>query len=126
MNEIIVIDKRVGIERDKTRVAAYCRVSTDQPGQEESFDTQVQYYQKMISQNPRWEFAGVYADKGVNGTNAEHRPEFMRLMEMLSLVILISSLLKASAVLLVMWSIAKHIPSLKNSASKCDSSVADQ
>ena len=81
MNEIIVIDKRVGIERDKTRVAAYCRVSTDQPGQEESFDTQVQYYQKMISQNPRWEFAGVYADKGVSGTSAEHRPEFMRLME---------------------------------------------
>ena len=81
MNEIVVIDKRVGIERDKTRVAAYCRVSTDQPGQEESFDTQVQYYQKMISQNPRWEFAGVYADKGVSGTSAEHRPEFMRLME---------------------------------------------
>ncbi len=73
MNEIVVIDKRVGIERDKTRVAAYCRVSTDQPGQEESFDTQVQYYQKMIGQNPDG-FAGVYADKGVSGTSAEHRP----------------------------------------------------
>ena len=71
MNEIIVIDKRAGIERDKTRVAAYCRVSTDQPGQEESFDTQVLYYKKMIGQNPRWEFAGVYADKGVSGTSAE-------------------------------------------------------
>lgn len=81
MGEIIVIDKRAGIEREKFRVAAYCRVSTDQVGQEESFQTQVQYYQKMIGQNPRWEFAGVYADKGFSGTNAKRRPEFMRLMD---------------------------------------------
>ncbi len=81
MNEIIVIDKRAGIERDKTRVAAYCRVSTDKSEQEESFDTQVNYYQSMIGQNLRWEFAGVYADQGYTGTSAEHRPEFMRLIE---------------------------------------------
>lgn len=80
MEEIVVIEKRIGIERQKIRVAAYCRVSTDRPGQEESFDTQVQYYKNMIEQNPRWEFVGVYADKGFSGTSAERRPEFMRLM----------------------------------------------
>ena len=81
MDEIIVIEKRAGIERDKARVAAYCRVSTDLPGQEDSFDTQVRYYQIAIGQNLCWEYAGVYADKGYSGTSAKGRPEFMRLIK---------------------------------------------
>ena len=31
----------------KKRVAAYCRVSTDTAGQQESYDTQVRYYEAL-------------------------------------------------------------------------------
>ena len=34
-------------QRRKKRVAAYCRVSTDMKSQEESFETQVSYYQSV-------------------------------------------------------------------------------
>ena len=69
------------LAKQKKRVAAYCRVSTDTEGQQESYDTQVRYYEALIPENDNWEFAGVYADEGRTGTNAKHRPEFMRLME---------------------------------------------
>lgn len=38
-------------QRRKKRVAAYCRVSTDMKSQEESFETQVSYYQSYIERN---------------------------------------------------------------------------
>ncbi|MBR3928259.1 MAG: recombinase family protein [Clostridia bacterium] len=47
----------------KIKVAAYCRVSTDKAEQEESFETQVRTYERMIRANPKWEYAGIYADE---------------------------------------------------------------
>ena len=35
------------------RVAAYCRVSTDDEDQLNSYEAQVSYYKKYISQNPQ-------------------------------------------------------------------------
>lgn len=63
----------------KRRVAAYCRVSTAQDNQEESFETQVNYYTTYISANPDWEFAGVYSDEK-SGIKAENRPGFQKLI----------------------------------------------
>ena len=44
------------------RVAAYCRVSTEQEIQFHSLKMQQDYYKKRISEERNWTFAGVYAD----------------------------------------------------------------
>lgn len=67
-------------QRRKKRVAAYCRVSTDMKSQEESFETQVSYYQSYIERNDEWVLVGIYADGGVSATGAAKRPEFMRMI----------------------------------------------
>ena len=64
----------------KLRVAAYCRVSTDQEEQENSFKNQVEYYTRFISENPGYELAGIYADEGISGTNTKKREEFKRMI----------------------------------------------
>jgi len=65
----------------KLRVAAYCRVSTDREEQEVSLKTQIAYYTYRILKNPKYEFAGIYADDGISGRSTENRPEFLRLIE---------------------------------------------
>ena len=67
--------------RKRLRVAAYCRVSTEQEEQESSFENQVQYYTELIQSNPEWELAGIFADRGISGTKDTIRPEFMRMIE---------------------------------------------
>ena len=52
----------------KTRVAAYCRVSTDSDEQELSLETQKNHYESYIKANSEWEYAGIYYDDGVSGT----------------------------------------------------------
>lgn len=63
------------------RVAAYCRVSTDEDTQASSYELQVQYYTDMIKSNPQWNFVGIYADEGISGTSVNKRKEFLRLIE---------------------------------------------
>ena len=63
------------------RVAAYCRVSTKSKGQERSYDTQVAVYTQMINSTPGWTLAGIYADNGLSGTQANRRPNFLRMIE---------------------------------------------
>ena len=65
----------------KLRVAAYCRVSTEQEELESSFENQVEYYTNLIKSNPEWEFAGIFADRGISGTKDTIRPEFMRMID---------------------------------------------
>ena len=64
----------------KLRVCAYCRVSTTNEEQVDSFKSQVTYYKTLIANNPDWVNAGVYADEGITGTAAEKRPDFMRMI----------------------------------------------
>ncbi|WP_044476999.1 recombinase family protein [Oceanobacillus massiliensis] len=61
-------------------MAAYCRVSTDQEEQLSSYENQVNYYKNYIQQNPIYEFAGIYADEGISGTNTKKRDEFNRMI----------------------------------------------
>lgn len=65
----------------KTRVAAYCRVSTDSDEQELSLDTQKNHYESYIKANSEWEYAGIYYDDGVSGTKTAKRDGLLRLME---------------------------------------------
>ena len=62
------------------RVAAYCRVSTDMEEQESSYEAQVRHYSEYIQSNPAWDFAGIYADEGISGTDTKKREEFNRMM----------------------------------------------
>jgi DNA invertase Pin-like site-specific DNA recombinase len=64
----------------RIRVAAYCRVSTDRPDQEGSFELQQQYFRKLYEDSENEELTGIYADQGVSGTSAEARSEFQRLL----------------------------------------------
>jgi len=50
------------VQEKKIRVAAYCRVSTDQEDQLHSFEAQVEYYTKYINEHENYEMAGIYAD----------------------------------------------------------------
>lgn len=83
---VIPARKRVGNivtaeDKPKLKVAAYCRVSTDSEEQATSYDAQVEHYTEFIRKNPEWEFAGIYADDGISGTNTKKREEFNRMIE---------------------------------------------
>ncbi len=73
--------KEVHPEQKILRVAAYCRVSTLLEQQESSFEAQKSYYTEMISANPNWKMAGIYADDGISGTDMRKRDEFNRLLQ---------------------------------------------
>ena len=47
----------------RIRVVAYCRVSTKQEEQLNSYETQLNYYTDRINREPDWEFVGIFADK---------------------------------------------------------------
>ncbi len=69
-------------EEDRVlRVAAYCRVSTDDIDQALSIHLQIQQYMKKIRENPNWKYAGCYVDDGFSGTNTAHRQGFQKLMK---------------------------------------------
>ena len=64
------------------RVAAYCRVSTDDKEQLTSYEAQKTFYTDKIMQNPDWTMAGIFADEGITGTSAAKRPEFLRMIRL--------------------------------------------
>lgn len=66
---------------DRLRVAAYCRVSTDDEDQIKSYNSMVKYYTDLIQNNKQWIFAGVYADKAITGTKVDKREDFQRLIQ---------------------------------------------
>lgn len=75
---IIKIEVQPKLQK-KTKVAAYARVSTGKDAMLHSLAAQVSYYNKMISEQTGWEFAGVYADEALTGTK-DTREEFQRLI----------------------------------------------
>ena len=74
------IDRRNSQKIERLRVAAYCRVSTDSEEQLESYQSQLQYYKDLITNNPNWEFVGIYSDPAVSGTQTKHREGFQRMI----------------------------------------------
>ncbi|MCW6664246.1 recombinase family protein [Aerococcaceae bacterium NML191219] len=79
-NKTIASSKN-GLEVKKLKVAAYCRVSTDSEEQATSYDAQVEYYTNYINNRNDWEFAGIFADDGISGTNTKKRLEFNRMID---------------------------------------------
>ena len=82
---VIPARKRAGSQKtaaqvQKTRVAAYCRVSTDSEEQETSYEAQVQHYTDYIHSRLDWESVEIYADDGISRTNARKWDEFNRMI----------------------------------------------
>ena len=71
--------------RDKyhqLRVAAYCRVSTEQEEQQNSYQVQIAYYTDLINRKKEWTLAGIFADEGISGTQTKKRTEFNHMIRM--------------------------------------------
>ena len=64
------------------RVAAYCRVSTQQEEQINSYEVQTRYYTEKINAEPKWKLVQIFADKGISGTSTKHRDEFNKMIRM--------------------------------------------
>ncbi len=64
------------------RVAAYCRVSTEQEEQQNSYQVQISYYTDLINRNKDWLLAGIFADEGISGTQTKKRTEFNRMIRL--------------------------------------------
>lgn len=64
----------------RKKVAAYARVSVSTDQLMHSLSAQISYYSELIQRNPGWEYAGVYADAGITGTDAKVRPKFQQLI----------------------------------------------
>ncbi len=81
---IIEADPELSKRNDSNRVlkvAAYCRVSTDDEDQLNSYHTQKTYYTEYITRNPKWRFSGIYADEGITSTQVKKRDEFLRMID---------------------------------------------
>ncbi|WP_291352817.1 recombinase family protein [Desulfosporosinus sp.] len=62
-------------------MAAYCRVSTSQDEQLQSYEAQVRFYTSYINNHPDYKMAGIYADEGISGTNTKKREQFNKMIE---------------------------------------------
>lgn len=76
--QTLLVDKA---KYQQTRMAAYCRVSTDSAEQKTSYETQKQVYTDMIAKRKDWTMVGIYADEGISGTRADKRPEFNKMIK---------------------------------------------
>ena len=79
-NEQAVAQRMDGSAGRRKRVAAYCRVSTDNEGQMSSLELQMAAFRTQIELRPDWELVDIYSDEGISGTRVEKRPEFQRMI----------------------------------------------
>ena len=80
MNRYERLNQERKIEEKKKRVAAHCRVSTDNEDQANSFESQRRFFKQYIERNPDWELYKIFADEGISGTNTKRRKEFNRMV----------------------------------------------
>lgn len=83
-NGVIIIPQQkrreLAEEPPKLRVAAYCRVSTQEEKQVGSFDMQIHHFAKRIEANPQWELVEIYQDEGISATTVEKRLGFQKMI----------------------------------------------
>ena len=68
--------------KQKLHVAAYCRVSTEEEEQQNSFEVQVSYYTDKITHHDGWQLAGIFADDGISGVRTKKRDQFNEMIEL--------------------------------------------
>lgn len=81
--KVIMPTKKLYAYQDapKVRVAAYCRVSTAEEAQVNSFEMQVQHFKHVIETNPSYELVKIYKDEGISGTSVNKRKGFQEMID---------------------------------------------
>lgn len=74
-----LLTSRRGQEITQLRVAPYCRVSTDNEEQLDSYASQVAYYKDLVNKKKEWKLVDIYADKAITGTMVTKREGFQRM-----------------------------------------------
>ena len=74
----IFIENKQG--RRRRKVAFYGRVSTEHEEQVNALKNQMQWYDELARSFPEWDIIERYVDEGITGTQANKRPEFMRMI----------------------------------------------
>lgn len=81
MKVVIKIEPSKAVKQKKFRIAAYCRVSTGMDDQLDiSLETQKSHYEEYINANTEWEYAGLYFDEGITGTQKEKRHALIQMI----------------------------------------------
>lgn len=65
----------------RKRVAAYARVSTMKDAQENSLQSQQDYFAEYIRHHPDWVFVGIYTGDGISGLSIRRRDGFNRMVD---------------------------------------------
>jgi DNA invertase Pin-like site-specific DNA recombinase len=74
-------DEKTNTINVKRKVAAYARVSTDETDQLNSYQVQIKEFTERIKSNPEWEFAGMFSDEGITGTNMKKRIGMQKMLD---------------------------------------------
>ena len=82
INPTITVSEDIKNKYRQKQVAAYCRVSTQQEEQINSYEVQTRYYTEKINSEPKWKLVRIFADKGISGTSTKHRDEFNKMIRM--------------------------------------------
>ncbi len=54
--------------KERLRVCAYAKVSTDDEEQLNGYQTQLKYYDEKINSKSEWQFTGIYSDEAISET----------------------------------------------------------
>lgn len=82
IHEAIDVQENTFQSYRRIRVAAYCRVSTKQEEQLNSYEVQKKFYTEKINSNQEWQMVGIFADKGITGTSVLKRDEFNKMIKL--------------------------------------------
>ena len=82
IHEAINVQENTFQSYRRIRVAAYCRVSTKQEEQLNSYEVQKKFYTEKINSNPEWQMVEIFADKGITGTSVLKRDEFNKMIKL--------------------------------------------
>jgi len=66
--------------KEKIKVCAYCRVSTNKEEQKTSFDNQKKDFHDYFTNSSEYELVKIYADEGMSGTSLNKRTEFIEML----------------------------------------------
>ena len=69
------------VEEKEELVGAYCRVSTMNEAQVESYELQKAYYEDMVERHINWKLVDIYPDEGISATSMKNRKNFLRMIE---------------------------------------------
>ena len=76
-----LVNKGVRLDSIDLNVAYYARVSSLKDEQLNSLDNQINYFESLINNNPKWNFVKGYVDEGISGSTVKSRKNFLQMIE---------------------------------------------